>query len=474
MRPIRNPKIGLVGLMATPWRGDKEGNYLNHSEAMLGLAQKLGFELHIVKGGVYSIDDAQKAASELAAWGADFIILQASSFAAGNFVYPFAALPSRLGIWAVPEGRPSSEGGLPLNSFTTLNLYNSIIRTYLTDYQQPVKWFFGHPGQPLVDDRLAVTVKALRAIVNLQCAKIGLIGGVAPSFDNLIIDERRMRAKLGIELVHIEFDEVLTRARHVDDDRAGMASKQIRSTADKFDTRQEDALEKSGRVYTALEDLADSRGLDAVALSCWPRFQSDYHFAVCTVMGSLNSGGLIAACEGDVTSAAGMLSLHYMTGGDTVTLMDLATVDPADDSILLWHCGPTAPELADEGGVQMQSLWLFDGQAGDSIGLHNNLKLKPGKATVFGFSTDFSQMLVMDGTIDNQKPSYIGSRGWMKSIRMNTQAVSVPEVIQSLMVSGYQHHYPLAYGDLAEAALELGSWLKVSPIAVEPYTSYVK
>jgi len=85
-------------------------------------------------------------------------------------------------------------------------------------------------------------------------------------------------------------------------------------------------------------------------------------------------------------------------------------------------------------------------------------------------------MLVMDGTIDNQKPSYIGSRRLdeIDSVMQLIQAVSVPEVIQSLMVSGYQHHYPLAYGDLAEAALELGSWLKVSPIAVEPYTSYVK
>jgi hypothetical protein len=474
MRPIRKPKIGLAGVMCTPFRGDKEGNYRSHQQVLEQLADKLGFALHVVTQGIYNQEQANSAARELQDWGADFILLQASSFAAGTFVYPFAELPARLGIWAVPEGAPTAEGGLPLNSFTTANLYNSILRTYLTGYRRPVKWFLGNPDQPLFVRRLQVTVQALRAVVNLPGSRVGLVGGVAPSFDNLIIDERRLRERLGITVVPVEFDEVLRRAAAIQPERVQAAAGRIRQSAAQIDAGQGEALQKSGQVNLALAELAEQNDLQALAVSCWPRFQSDFKFAVCTVMGQLNTDGLIAACEGDVTSAVSMLTLRLMTGGDVVTLMDLATVDEADDSVLLWHCGPTSPALADERGARMQSLWLFDGAENRQIGLHNDLTLRPGAASVVGFTVDYDRMLVLDGVIDNTKPGYTGSRGWFKTMRLNTQPVSAVDLVQTLMVSGFQHHYPFAYGDLAEPALELCAWLGIQPLPIEPYTSYVR
>jgi L-fucose isomerase-like protein len=190
-------------------------------------------------------------------------------------------------------------------------------------------------------------------------------------------------------------------------------------------------------------------------------------------MGQLNEGGLIAACEGDVTSAAGMLALRHLSGGEVITLMDLSAVDETDDSVLLWHCGPTAPSLADDRGVRMQSLWLFDGYGGGGIGLHNDLVLRPGQATVFGFTTDFERVLVLDGRLDNRKPGYVGSGGWLRDLRLNGEAATVPDLIETLMGSGYQHHYPLAYGDLSGAALELAAWLGMRPIEAQRYRPYL-
>ena len=188
MIAIKKPKIGLAGVMCTPFRGDKESNYRDHREQMNTLAKKLDFEFHAVKEGVYSLEQAQAAALELSTWGADFVLLQTSSFAAGEFLYPFTELGTPLGLWAVPEGPPTPEGGLPLNSFTAANLYNSIIKSRLKP-DRPVKWFFGHPGDALFADRLRVTVDALRAMINLPGKRVALIGGVAPGFDNLIINE---------------------------------------------------------------------------------------------------------------------------------------------------------------------------------------------------------------------------------------------------------------------------------------------
>jgi hypothetical protein len=474
MIDIRKPMIGLAGVMATPFRGDKEGNYRSDRSQVESLAEELEFDFRAVEYGVYSVEQAAQAAAELADWGADFVLLQTSSFASGDFLYPFTDLDARLGIWTVPEDPPTSEGGLPLNSFTAANMYNSIIRRRLTEYERPVKWFFGHPGQKLFDDRLNVTIKSLRALINLPDKKIALIGGVAPSFDNLIIDDEHLRDRLGIHVLHIEMDELLKRAQVVEDHKAAKAAQEIRSTAAVLDPKYDGFLLKSGRVYQAIAQMANEYSFEGVGLSCWPRFQNDYQLAVCSVMGHLNGAGLIAACEGDVTSAVSMLMLYFMTNGDTVTLMDMVSMDDADDSALLWHCGPTSPELADESGATMQPLWLFDAEDGTQTGLHNDLVLKPGKGSVLGFTTDFSEMLILEGEIDNQKSSYTGSRGWLTDLRLNTEKITIPELIQTLMVSGFQHHYPFAYGSLGEAGLEFCNWLGIEPIQKEPHANYLK
>lgn len=474
MKQIQKVKVGLAGVMVTPFRGDKEGNYKDDRQELTKLAQTFGFELKTIESGIYNQEQAQNAADDLRNWGADFILLQSSSFAAGQFIYPFADTKIRLGLWAVPEGKPSAEGGLPLNSFTGLNLYNSIIKTYLLHYNQPVKWFFGRPGQPLFDQRLMVTIQALTAVINLQHARIGLVGGVASGFDNLIVDPRNLKRKIGAEVVNLDFDTLLKEAQAIKNEAV------IQKTGEGFlvenvvfDQRMAPQLEKLSRLEIAYQHAADNLGLDAVAVSCWPRYQSDYGVAVCSLMGQLNTSGLIAACEGDVPSAAGMLALHYMSGGDVVTLMDLVTVDEKDDSVLLWHCGPTSPVLADNRGTRMQSLWLFDQDQKPPTGLHNDLVLKPGQATVMGFTPNFESLLVLDGEIDNQKPSYMGSRGWFKNFSVASQSASAPELVQTLMSSGYQHHYPLAYGQLSPAALELAAWLGIRPIEKQPYTDFL-
>jgi hypothetical protein len=474
MFKIRSPRVGLAGVMCTPFRGDKEGYYRGDIAALEKLAVEFDFELLTLEEGIYDLGQARNAARELDEWGADFIIIQTSSFASGDFIYPFTEISARLGLWAVPEGEPGPGGGLPLNSFTATNLYNSIIRKTLPEYTNPVKWFFGRPGQPLFDQRLDITVQALRALINLPGKKIALIGGVAPSFDNLIIDYRHLKSQLDIDVFEFDLEQVINLARSLDEGQYTLILDEIRSSVKPFDGGLSPALEKTARVCQAVHLMADEHGFEAVALSCWPQFQQDYDLAVCSVMGHLNTGGLIAACEGDLTSAVSMLTLRYLTGGDVGTLMDLVSIDSLDESVLLWHCGPTSPLLADDQGVILQPLWLFDGPEGQRTGLHNDLVLRPGAGSVLGFSTDFNSMLILEGEIDNAKPSYLGSRGWLKNLRLNGEIILTPDLVQTLMVSGYQHHYPFSYGHLGQAGLELCGWLGIKPIAKQIYTAYVR
>lgn len=465
-------KVGLAGVMCTPFRGDKVSQYAQSRNKVDEMAERLGFELYTIRDGLYSPAQARQAADELAEWGANFVLLQTASFAAGESIYPFTEIEAYLGLWAVPEGAPTAEGSLPLNSFVTMNMYKSIIGRRLPDYKKPVKWFYGHPGQALFDERLEITVKSLTALVNLRRAKIGLVGGVAQGFDNLIIDEENLYRKLGVQIVSLELEEILARAKAYPTEKAASGSQRIRQGATILQKGMESALDKSGRVYLAYKDLAGELELDGLAVSCWPRFQDEYALAVCSVVGQLNSDLLVTACEGDLPSAVSMLALKYLCG-NAVTLMDLAAIDESDESLLLWHCGPTSPLLADENGNRMGSLWLFDANKDSPIGLRNDLVLKPGEVTIMGFTPDFEQLLVLTGQIDNLKTSYMGSRGWLRDLKLNDAPIALRDLVESLMASSFQHHYPLGYGDLAQASLELASWLGIGMIEAKRYKPYL-
>jgi len=474
MFEIRRPKIGLAGVMSRSYRGNKESFFASDHEAIADLSTKLMFDLKVIEKGIYDQAQAKKAASELAEWGADFVLLQTSSFASGDFLYPFTEIPALMGLWAVPEGNPGPGGGLPLNSFSAANMYNSIIALHLKGYSKPVKWFFGRARTFDFVERLGVTAAALRAFVNLSGSRIALIGGVAPGFDNLIVDVELIRQKLGVEVLELDIEQILAGAEKVNSNLVSKTVREIRATAATFDHSQSNALEKTARVFQSVMAVAEEKKLDGIAMSCWPQFQSDYGLAVCSVMGHLNTHGAIAACEGDVISAISMLLLRWLSNGDPVTQMELVSIDHADQSILLWKCGPTSPALANERGMHLQSLWLFDGPQGQRTGLHNDLVLKPGPGTIIGLMPDLEKMLVLEGGIDSDKPSYTGSRGWLKNLCLNLETISTQDLVQTIMSSGFQHHYPFGYGSQSAAALELGAWLGIEPIKKQTYSPYLK
>jgi L-fucose isomerase-like protein len=354
-------------------------------------------------------------------------------------------------------------------------MYNSILKRYLVGYPHPVKWFFGRPADSLFLNRFKVTVAALRAVINLDGARIGLIGGVAPGFDNLIVDPRVYESKMGVRVISLELDALLARSKRIG--AGDLVEKKVNAFIQpgvNLAEGHQEQLTALVKLQLGLEDLAEYHQLDAIALSCWPRFQVEPGVAVCSLVGQLNTLGLITACEGDVPSAAGMLALDYLTNGAVVTLMDLVSIDPADDSALLWHCGPTSPLLAGDEGVSMESLWLFEEPGGRKMGLHNDLVLKEGPVTVLGFTPELDHLLVFEGQIDPEKPSYKGSRGWLKNIRIDGEECPVQALVETLINSGYQHHYPLAYGSLAPEASEMGAYLGIPMMKGEVYRDYLK
>lgn len=463
---LKKLSVGLVGTYQKNFIVSLALKGLEESiQAMGKLAKENEFNFYPVRKALITKKDAEKARRELEDKGVDFLLIQNSSFSAGEIILPLAQMNAHLGLWAVPE--PTQEGPLPLNSFCGMNMYGSIITQYLKDYDIPFKWFFGRPEDQLFLDRFKLTLRVLTALKSLAYSRISLVGGVAPGFHDLYFDERKLQSRYGISIFRNELSEVLDKAKQYGRKKVGKLAEKIKNEGV---SRNVDAKEfdKAARVYLALEEIARGNGYDAMAINCWPKFVDEYQFAPCSVIGRLNQNGIVAACEGDIPAGLSMLLLNYLNQ-DTSALMDLSKFDVQDDSILLWHCGVAAPCWANKEGVEYRVHTI------QKVACVNNMILKAQPAIIMRTTDDGKKMfLATADIIDRKKKSYEGSRGWLDNIQIRGRKVSALDFINTVMVEGVPHHFPIATGDLTDELMEVGAWLGIEPLKVVRYKEYMQ
>ncbi len=476
-------KVGLVGTFFPNFDALKLGVYEKSKEDMRTLAHSLDFELVAVEKGVKSQEEAQSAARQLEAAGVDFTLIQASSFSLGDVVLPLVDVDARLGLWFLPEDSPEFiegppfEGEIPLNSFTGFNLFASIIRLHLKEWNLPFKWFFGVGTTPRFRRRLEITVRALGALKRLSQAKIGLIGGAAPTFLNLDYDALSIARRLGVRIEVHPMDDVF---RRVEGYAEGEVAEVVRAmTARAAEVRvTDDWMARTGRIYLALRDLASEGDYGALGVRCWPEFQSELGgIGPCAAISWLNETGLPTSCEGDVPGAISMLAAHYVSRSP-VTMTDLVALAEEEGLAQMWHCGPSPASWADEAGQALTYHPTLDRASppeSPRSGVSSDLVFAPGPITILRFSQAADRLLLMSAeVVAGPSRGYAGSRGWLGDFRMGGEPLSIPDLIETIAYYGLEHHYPLARGDWTDVFHELAAWAGIDILKRVPYRDYLR
>jgi L-fucose isomerase-like protein len=472
MRDVK-VRVGLVGAVHPNMPGDDEGLIKRAAAAMEGLAVQMGFDLSVYGSPLRSEADAESARSFMDGCGADFVLLFNASLPYGRVILPLARAKGAIGLWSVPE--PTTSGVLQLNSFCGTNMLASIIANYLGEEHIPYKWFYGMPDDPRFRRRLEVTVRALRAVKTLKGAKIAQIGGLADGFENLYVDERVLENRFGTKLqTRYTVEEIVALAEALPAAEVAAEMERMGREAPFASGVAKSQAEKSVRVYLALRGFASDRGYDALALSCWSRFQAVYGIAVCAAMSRLNEGGTVTPCEADVTSAVTMLALNAINGGKSA-LCDLVAFDEADRSLNLWHCGVAPGSWAGPGGLTWDNhfnIGKYEGCRWCGDGVVADLRFKSGPVTVGNLRNDFEELFVLSGQSLGDKPGYSGSGGWVGDLRINGEEVGVEDLMNTIVVGRVNHHYAAARGDLTDELNEFAAWTGlrvVERIACKPY-----
>ena len=475
-------KIGLVGTSQLSFPGDKQAAFAGCVEGMQSLSEKLGFDLVVYPETAIVREDALRAVSMMEAEKIDFLMVQHTSYTAGQLAPVFAKIQNaHVGFWAIPEG--AVDGAVPFNSLCSINMHMGIVAHYLRDYKIRVKWFYGYAQDDEFVRRLQITVRALTAIKNMKQSRIALVGGVAHGFNDLYDDERNLNRRfegLYFNRLH-EYSEIKDRAlSYSESEIVPIAEKMAACSCGYADDAAKKTLMISARIYKAYCEFIKEFRYDAIAVSCWPKFQDDFQYSVCSVVGQLNDEGTVMACEGDVMSAVSMLALKYISGDDIPMLMDLSAFDEQDESVLLWHCGPAAARYCRQNGYKLGC--NYSGMAHEPgkgvtarCGVARDMIFDENPISVMRLTGECDKVFQMGGKfMTADKPSFHGSRGWCGDLTLNGEEIGAKDLLNTILVSGFQHHFPIVIGNYTAEIKEFAAWLGLAPVKKVSYADYLQ
>ncbi|MBE0666587.1 MAG: hypothetical protein IH593_02840, partial [Bacteroidales bacterium] len=159
---------------------------------------------------------------------------------------------------------------------------------------------------------------------SLREKKAGLIGTVSDWLVASDVSDENLQTRFGITLERIPWS---TLPDYMEQEPDG-------SLMERFKGRNAAGLNEASRVLTLLRHTVAKNGLSAIAVECFSLVQQR-KVTACLALAQLNNEGLVAACEGDLASMAGMILIRAVTG--SVPWM-ANTSGINNTTLLLSHC----------------------------------------------------------------------------------------------------------------------------------------
>lgn len=183
-------------------------------------------------------------------------------------------------------------------------------------------------------------------------------------------------------------------------------------------------------IHAFLQHIIRLHGLDAITLECFEMVNND-HVTACLSLALINSEGIVAGCEGDLVSLAGLMLVQALTGS-IPWMANVASVD--DATVLFAHC--TAPlSLIDSFRVNTHF------ETGKSAAIEGSIGMK--EVTVFRLGNDLRNAFVAVGTITH-KPRH----GF--ACRTQTEIILEASDIKRLRQQPLGNHHLIIPGDQQE------------------------
>ena len=444
---MATPDMTRIGILPLA-RPTFDVDYANSSlAAMLSRIDELGIDVTGPRALLLDAEDTRRTIASLRSTGIDCIlVLQVTFTDAALTVEVSEKVDAPILIWAVPE--PRTGGRLRLNSFCGLNLASHALGLRQCNFG----WLYADPefadlkgllegersfeplqgAPPDVDPGLGRELAA-----RLGKCRIGRIGSHPEGFHTCAYDPRALARLSGTAVEDIPLSDLFSEARKSQATDVETLRETVAQQASGLEVLNQNELERSLRLKLALDEIAGSRRLDALAIRCWPEAFTEFGGALCGPASLLGSAGIPCACEADVYGALTQLLLRITTG-EPVFLTDLVDVQSEDNTGVVWHCGQAPLEMADTGTAVQATI-----HSNRRMPLLYEFPLRPGRVTLVRISQarGTPKLVIAGGEMLQRPNSFAGTSGVVRFDRpANT-------VLRDVMASGLEHHLALAYGE---------------------------
>ena len=454
---MASPEVTRIGILPLA-RPTFDVDYANTKLAqMLSRIDDLGIEVVGPRSLLQEAEETRGTIASLRSADIDrLLVLQVTFTDAALTIEAAEDVDAPLLIWAVPE--PRTGGRLRLNAFCGLNLASHALGLYRRDFG----WLYADPEVAdlkglVAGEHSCERLEGTRPEVDptpgrdlaarLGQCRIGRVGDHPKGFHTCAYDSRALARLSGIPVEDVPLSDLFSEARSSQTRDVKALRDTLAQRVSGLEALNQDELERSLRLKLALEEVARSRHLDALAIRCWPEAFTEYGGALCGPASLLGSAGVPCACEADVYGALTQLLLRATTG-QPVFLTDLVDFQPEDDTGVVWHCGQAPIEMADT-DVAVQATV----HSNRRMPLLYEFPLRPGRVTFVRISQarGTPKLVIAGGEMLKRPNSFAGTSGVVRFDR------PADAVLRDVMASGLEHHLVLAYGEHRPALLSFAA-----------------
>ncbi|SOH92191.1 hypothetical protein SAMN06273572_10132 [Monaibacterium marinum] len=457
--------IGLINASLPSYFPQRHGVFEAARQMLDEVAQQGGYTIAEASSIPMDAAQARDAMAEVKAAGADFILLLHGGFTMGDVVREIARDSLPLGVWATPE--PVLTGDVQLNNFVSLNMSMSIARGVRDLAKNPVQWYLGAPEDTALTARLIQTLRALSARKALSGARVGVVGGLAPTFYNMEVSSDTLLGALGVWVEHVDMHKMtdLMSAQTDADVAAELSAMAQAATVQGVSDVQ---MGLTARAVLALRAIAAEGGYDALAVSDWPALQENPGMHPGAAFSWLEEQDqLPVASEGDVLGAVTQLAVKALTGR-VGCLLDMTSPDLAADQILMWHGGGGPLYMAKDDVAWINHPMIGRGtEASPIFGAIADYEFAHGPVTVVRVARHGTAQFVVEGEVQQGSAAgFTGCRGWVGNFTGNQGPCTASDIVTTVMEQGLEHHFVLVPGHEANVFGEFAAWCGMQSLDV--------
>jgi L-fucose isomerase-like protein len=314
---------------------------------------------------------------------------------------------------------------------------------------------------PIFERDLRAFIQVASALKAMRKMRIGQIGQRPDFFWSVIINESDLLQKFGIEVWQIYISDVVSRiAGLIESPTSELRElvQQMRAQVifESLDDRQVNGI---AALKLVLSDLAETQGLSAIALQCFPVLQNAFGIYPCYANSLVSSEKIPVICETDIHGAVTACLLQSAALNETPPFFaDLTIRHPENDNaVLLWHCGAFPISLAEAGASPKVGEHFI--MPGPEAGV-GHWRIRGGDITVARFAEQEGVYRLAFGEgRGTTGPHTVGTYLWLE---VNDWAAWERKFIRG----PYIHHVAAIHGRLAPVLYEMCRY--IPDLAADP------